>query len=140
MQQVQPKVKNPKSKNAFLGYGRLESAEMLLGAGADLQCVNADGQKPLDVAKVNRETVMIEFLNKRLQSDEPDPWKATLSALVFGLFFEWPRFCDAEFVFAEPFLLNIQSFNTIYKDGQKAEDLKESLVNWSICMNLNQQS
>lgn len=55
-----------------IGYGRVESAEMLLAAGADMKRVNSDGQMPLDAAKVNREMVMIDFLNARLKSDQPD--------------------------------------------------------------------
>lgn len=46
------------------GYGRVEAAELLLDAGADMKAMNNDNQTPLDVAELNQEAVMIEFLKK----------------------------------------------------------------------------
>lgn len=52
------------------GYGRVEAAEMLLEAKADVKAMNNDNQTPLDVAELNREVVMIEFLKKHNPSEE----------------------------------------------------------------------
>lgn len=35
---------------------------MLLKAGSDPNCINKDGQKPIDAAKVNKETLLVELL------------------------------------------------------------------------------
>lgn len=40
-------------------------AGILLKAGADLSAVNAAKQKPLDVAKLNGEKKMVEFLKEK---------------------------------------------------------------------------
>eukprot|EP00210_Caulerpa_lentillifera_P008349 g7963.t1 len=47
------------------GYGRVECAELLMEAGAKLHVLNKNEQTPLDVAKINREVLMIEFLTKQ---------------------------------------------------------------------------
>ena len=48
------------------GYGRVHSAKMLLTSGADPSCLNHDNQTPLDVAMVNREKTIIDFLTDHL--------------------------------------------------------------------------
>lgn len=50
------------------GYGRVECAEMLLESGARLDALNRNQQTPLDVAKINREVLMIEYLTKTQNS------------------------------------------------------------------------
>ncbi len=40
-------------------------AELLLEAGADASARNADGQRPVDVAEVNREMHMVAYLRAR---------------------------------------------------------------------------
>ncbi|KAK9832203.1 hypothetical protein WJX74_002667 [Apatococcus lobatus] len=44
------------------GYGRKQVAGMLLKAGSDPDCQNKDGQKPIDAAKMNKETLLVELL------------------------------------------------------------------------------
>ena len=51
------------------GYGRKEVAELLLEAGADAGARNADGQRPVDVAEVNREMHMVAYLRARAGAD-----------------------------------------------------------------------
>ncbi|KAK9838359.1 hypothetical protein WJX81_007066 [Elliptochloris bilobata] len=51
------------------GYGRKEVAELLLGARADAGARNGDGQRPVDVAEVNREMHMVAFLRARAGAD-----------------------------------------------------------------------
>ncbi|CAD7697698.1 unnamed protein product [Ostreobium quekettii] len=52
------------------GYGRVECAEMLMKGGADPKSMNKNNQTPLDVAELNRETVMIEFLKKHTHTED----------------------------------------------------------------------
>lgn len=52
------------------GYGRLEVAKVLLKNKAKIDPKNNDGQTPLDVATLNREVMVIEFLKGRLESEE----------------------------------------------------------------------
>jgi ankyrin repeat protein len=40
-------------------------AELLLDAGADVSATNAAKQQPIDVAKLNGEKKMVEFLKKK---------------------------------------------------------------------------
>jgi hypothetical protein len=47
------------------GYGRREVAGMLLDAGADIRAANGAGQKPVDVAKLNGEKKMVEWLREK---------------------------------------------------------------------------
>jgi ankyrin repeat protein len=42
-------------------------AALLLAAGADASAANAAGQKPLDVAKLNGEKKMVEWLREKMQ-------------------------------------------------------------------------
>ncbi|GAX83187.1 hypothetical protein CEUSTIGMA_g10613.t1 [Chlamydomonas eustigma] len=44
------------------GYGRKEIAALLIGAGAKVHALNHLKQSPLDVAKLNKEKAMVEFL------------------------------------------------------------------------------
>ncbi len=44
------------------GYGRKEAAQLLLGAGAQADVQNVDGQTPSCVAQLNREMHMVTFL------------------------------------------------------------------------------
>lgn len=49
-------------------------ADMLLKAGSDPDCLNKDGQKPIDAAKVNKETLLVELLESSvLQSGSSTP-------------------------------------------------------------------
>lgn len=50
------------------GYGRKEIAEVLIAAGAKMDVKNDAEQKPIDVAKLNREKQMVEFLRQAWQS------------------------------------------------------------------------
>lgn len=54
------------------GYGRREVAGLLLAAGADLKASNQAGQQPVDVAKLNGEKRMVEFLKERGASLKAD--------------------------------------------------------------------
>ena len=47
------------------GYGRREVAALLLDAGADLNALNEAKQKPVDVAKINGEKKMVEWLREQ---------------------------------------------------------------------------
>lgn len=42
----------------------MEVAKILIEAGAQLSALNAQKQTPLDVAKVNKEGAMVEFLTQ----------------------------------------------------------------------------
>jgi len=55
------------------GYGRKEVAEVLLEAGADAAAQNGDGQRPVDVAEVNREMHMVAFLRARAGANDDVP-------------------------------------------------------------------
>jgi len=55
----------PPDPNMRAGYGRREVAALLLKAGADLAAVNEAKQKPLDVAKLNGEKKMVEWLREQ---------------------------------------------------------------------------
>jgi len=47
------------------GYGRKEVAELLLASGAAMDATNKAGQKAQDVAKLNGEAHMVEFLKEK---------------------------------------------------------------------------
>ncbi|CAD7696862.1 unnamed protein product [Ostreobium quekettii] len=52
------------------GYGRVECADMLLKGGADPKTMNNNNQTPLDVAELNREKKMVEFLKKVIPAED----------------------------------------------------------------------
>jgi len=52
------------------GYGRVECVDMLMKGGADPKAMNMNNQTPLDVAELNRETAMIEFLKKDTPTED----------------------------------------------------------------------
>lgn len=58
------------------GYGRKQVAGMLLKAGSDPECPNQDGQKPIDAAKMNKETLLVELLESWDRSGAGGPAEA----------------------------------------------------------------
>lgn len=58
------------------GYGRKQVAGMLLKAGSDPECQNQDGQKPIDAAKINKETLLVELLESWDQNSASMPAEA----------------------------------------------------------------
>jgi hypothetical protein len=52
------------------GYGRKEIVEVLMDAGASLDAENIEKQKPLDVAKLNKERGVVEFILRRTLGQE----------------------------------------------------------------------
>eukprot|EP00798_Chlamydomonas_sp_ICE-L_P016233 gene16233-22399_t len=58
------------------GYGRKQIAELLIEAGADLHALNGSKEKPIDVAKMNKEKLMVQFLrdtvNARIDEAEEE--------------------------------------------------------------------